>query len=315
MKILFAGTPEFSASALAALLDAGHEIVGVLTQPDRPAGRGMQLMPSPVKRLAMMQGLPILQPVTLKDYAVQEQLAALHPEVMIVAAYGLILPRAILELPRYGCLNIHASLLPRWRGAAPIQRALLAGDKETGITIMQMDEGLDTGPMLLKSVCPIQPQDTAGSLHDKLAALGAQAIVTALQRLQSGELVGETQDEAQACYAAKLGKAEAQLNWIQCASEVERAIRGYNPYPGAWTVLRGQVIKIWRARVHSGIQSAPGRIVHVGRDQLWVACGEGGLALEVLQRPNAKALPVEQFLRGMPLDCGEMFALPSVQPC
>ena len=237
MKILFAGTPQFAATALHTLLTQGFDVVAVLTQPDRAAGRGMQQAASPVKQLALAHGLPVLQPSSLKQVAPQQQLAAYGADVMVVAAYGLILPPEVLQLPRHGCLNIHASLLPRWRGAAPIQRAILAGDAASGITIMQMDAGLDTGDMLLSLPCPITPHDDAQSLHDKLAALGAQAIVSALHELAAGHLIGVVQDEAQVTYAAKLSKAEAQIDWTQDATSIARAVRAYNPYPGAYSVL------------------------------------------------------------------------------
>ena len=230
MKILFAGTPQFAASALAALLGE-HQVAAVLTQPDRPAGRGMVLTPSPVKQLALQHGLAVLQPTTLRTEEAQHAIAALDADVMVVAAYGLILPKAVLQLPRYGCLNIHASLLPRWRGAAPIPRAILAGDSETGITIMQMDEGLDTGDMLLRRICPIAPDDTAQTLHDKLAGIGADSILEALRLLQEHRLTPVKQDGAAATYAAKLLKSEAQIDWRQDARQIERAVRAFNPFP------------------------------------------------------------------------------------
>ena len=306
MKIIFAGTPHFAAAALQALLDAGHEVVAVLTQPDRPAGRGMQLQPSPVKQLAEQHALPVWQPQTLKQPEIQQQLAALSADVMVVAAYGLILPPAVLAAPRFGCLNIHASLLPRWRGAAPIQRALLAGDAETGITIMQMDAGLDTGAMLLKKSTPITPADDAQTLHDRLAELGAAAIVEALRSLP--DLAAEAQDEARATYAAKLNKAEAQLDWSLTAAQLERAVRGYHPVPVAHTVIRDTPVKIWRARLADGgaaFSAEPGTIVSVDKRGIGVACGTGVLWLEILQRPGGKALPASQFVQGFPLQAGE----------
>ena len=304
MKIIFAGTPHFAASALAALLQK-HQIVAVLTQPDRPAGRGMQLAASPVKQLALQHGLPVLQPTTLKHADIQSELARFTADVMVVAAYGLILPQAVLELPRHGCLNIHASLLPRWRGAAPIQRAILAGDSETGITIMQMDVGLDTGDMLLKKICPIVAQDNATTLHDKLATLGAQAIVEALGLLERGKLAPVPQDNAQATYAAKLAKIEAQIDWTHDAASIARAVRAYNPFPVATITLNSTPIKIWQASVRNDLAGNPGTVLAVEKDGIVVACGQGALRLEILQRPNAKALPAAQFVQGFAVHVGE----------
>lgn len=284
-----------------------HEMVAVLTQPDRPAGRGMQLAPSPVKQLALRHGIPVMQPLTLRAAEVQQQLAALQAEVMVVAAYGLILPLAVLQMPRLGCLNIHASLLPRWRGAAPIQRAILAGDSETGITIMQMDEGLDTGAMLLKKSCVIDVRDTAQALHDKLAILGAQAIVEVLSKLDQGCLAGVTQDASQATYAAKLVKAEAELDWTQSAAHLERAIRAYNPVPVAYSSLHGTTIKIWQARMAEAGQGDAGTVLSVDKNGIQVACGQGALCLEVLQRPNGKSLPASQFVQGFMIKAGDRF--------
>lgn len=306
MKIIFAGTPQFAASALAALLEE-HQIVAVLTQPDRPSGRGMQLTASPVKQLALQHGLPVLQPATLKTEEAQQAISALGADVMVVAAYGLILPKAVLQMPRYGCLNIHASLLPRWRGAAPIQRAILAGDAETGITIMQMDEGLDTGDMLLKKTCSIAANDTAQTLHDKLAELGAQAIVHAMRELEEGKLRPEQQDAQQATYAAKLNKSEAQLDWRMDAAQLERAVRGYFPFPVAHALFGETPVRILRAGLTEGKDAAPGTVIAVSKEQIVVACGNGALALEVLQKPGGKALPVAQFIQGFPIKAGDHF--------
>ncbi|HAF45299.1 MAG: methionyl-tRNA formyltransferase [Sideroxydans sp. GWF2_59_14] len=304
MKIIFAGTPQFAADALAAL-SKEHQVVAVLTQPDRPSGRGMQLTASPVKQLALQLALPVLQPATLKNEETQQELAAFGAELMVVAAYGLILPKAVLQLPRYGCLNIHASLLPRWRGAAPIQRAILAGDAETGITIMQMDEGLDTGAMLLKTACPITAEDTAETLHDKLAGMGAQAIVTTLRELEKGKLHPQIQDSEKATYAAKLSKAEAQLDWTRSAAELERAVRGYFPFPIAYTQFGETPIKILKAAIGEGSSAIPGTVLAVDKETIHVACGNGALALKVLQKPGGKALPVAQFVQGFPLKVGD----------
>jgi methionyl-tRNA formyltransferase len=248
VKIIFAGTPHFAASALEALLKE-HQVAAVLTQPDRPSGRGMQLTASPVKLLALAHGIPVLQPESLKNEQAQSDIKALDADVMVVAAYGLILPKAVLELPRLGCLNIHASLLPRWRGAAPIQRAILAGDADTGITIMQMDVGLDTGDMLLTRRCPIEAHDNAQTLHDKLAALGAASIVEALNLLSNNALTPVVQDNEAACYAAKLLKGEALIDWTQDAVQIERAVRAYNPFPVCQAKFNEVVLKLWQAEV------------------------------------------------------------------
>lgn len=306
MKIIFAGTPQFAADALAALL-IQHEVVAVLTQPDRPAGRGMQLTASPVKQLAEQHSIPVLQPPSLKSAEIQQQLAEYKADVMIVAAYGLILPLSVLQMPRHGCLNIHASLLPRWRGAAPIQRAILAGDESSGITIMQMDEGLDTGDMLLKKTCPIMPADTAQTMLEKLSKLGAEAIVEALQKMQQGLLLAQAQDSAQASYAAKLNKAEAQLNWTQEAQQLARAVRGYNPFPIAYATFRNTPLKIWQSAAIEDVEGEPGVVVAIDNRGIVVACGRGALCLEVLQRPNGKALPFKQFLQGFAITAGDRF--------
>ncbi|QQN49388.1 methionyl-tRNA formyltransferase [Stutzerimonas balearica] len=289
MRIVFAGTPEFAAQHLEALLQAGYQVVAVYTQPDRPAGRGQKLMPSPVKQLALQHGLPVMQPATLRDAEAQHALAALQPDLMVVVAYGLILPQAVLDTPRLGCINSHASLLPRWRGAAPIQRAIEAGDSESGVTVMQMEAGLDTGPMLLKVSTPIGPSDTGGSLHDRLAALGAQAVVEAVARLQAGALPGERQDDTYATYAHKLSKDEARLDWQRPAAELERLVRAFNPWPICHSSLAGDVLKVHAARLAPG-QGEPGRILAVGKDGLTVACGTGALQLTRLQLPGGKPL-------------------------
>jgi len=289
MRIVFAGTPEFAAQHLEALLQAGYQVVAVYTQPDRPAGRGQKLMPSPVKQLALQRGLPVMQPATLRDAEAQHALAALQPDLMVVVAYGLILPQAVLDTPRLGCINSHASLLPRWRGAAPIQRAIEAGDSESGVTVMQMEAGLDTGPMLLKVSTPIGPSDTGGSLHDRLAALGAQAVVEAVARLQAGALPGERQDDTLATYAHKLSKDEARLDWQRPAAELERLVRAFNPWPICHSSLAGDVLKVHAARLVPG-QGEPGRILAAGKDGLTVACGTGALQLTRLQLPGGKPL-------------------------
>jgi len=307
LKIIFAGTPVFAAQALKALLDKQFEIVAVLTQPDRPSGRGMQLKPSPVKQLALEHGLVVLQPQSLKEADIQNQLASFKADLMIVAAYGLILPKAVLQIPRLGCWNIHASLLPRWRGAAPIQRAILAGDQQTGITIMQMDVGLDTGEMLLKKECSITPSDTSETLFDKLAVLGANAIIEALTLHQENKIQVVAQDNDLACYASKLSKEESQIDWSKSAQEIARNVRGYNPFPGAASVLNETPLKIWQASVYEGKTGEPGEVVQVEKNTLVVSCGEGALSLEVIQKPNAKALPATQFLQGFTVKAGDRF--------
>jgi methionyl-tRNA formyltransferase len=306
VKIIFAGTPHFAASALAALLKE-HQIVAVLTQPDRPSGRGMQLTASPVKQLALQHGLTVLQPESLKTEQAGQAIAELGADVMVVAAYGLILPVAVLELPRYGCLNIHASLLPRWRGAAPIQRAILAGDNETGITIMQMDVGLDTGDMLLRQACPIEADDNAQTLHDKLALLGAASILEALRLLQENRLTPVVQDNNAACYAPKLLKSEAMIDWRQDAEQIARAVRAYNPFPVCQSKLNDVVLKVWQAEVYPDQHGKPGEVLSVDRLGITVACGKGALQLLVLQRPGGKAQPAAQFMQAMPVNAGEFF--------
>jgi len=305
MRVIFAGTPEFAARALAALIAAGHDIPLVLTQPDRPAGRGMKPSPSAVKQLALQHGLPVAQPLSLNEPEIQAVLAQADADVMVVAAYGLLLPQAVLDIPRRGCLNIHASLLPRWRGAAPIQRALLAGDRETGITIMQMDQGLDTGAMLLRARLAIADDDTAQTLHDKLAVLGAETIVQALDGL--ADLKPEAQDEAQATYAAKLSKSEALLDWNRSAQELERAVRAYNPFPVACARLDGEPIKIWKAAALAQNAGAPGEIARADRDGILVGCGSGALLVEEVQKAGGKRLSAAQFLTGNPLRPGQRF--------
>lgn len=297
MKIIFAGTPEFAAVALQALHQAGFDIPLVLTQPDRPAGRGMQLQASPVKQYALDNGLPVAQPVSLRldgkypdvARAAHEQLRATPHDVMVVAAYGLILPRSVLDIPRLGCINSHASLLPRWRGAAPIQRAVEAGDSESGVTVMRMEAGLDTGPMLLKSVTPIGAEDTGGTLHDRLAELGPPAVLQAIAGLAAGTLHGEIQDDRLATYAHKLNKDEARIDWTRPAVELERLIRAFNPWPVCHSTLDGEALKVLAGGVAEG-EGAPGEILAASKDGLIVATGAGALCLTRLQLPGGKAL-------------------------
>ncbi|MBI3145552.1 MAG: methionyl-tRNA formyltransferase [Pseudogulbenkiania sp.] len=297
MKLIFAGTPEFAAAALQALLDAGHDIPLVLTQPDRPAGRGMKLKPSPVKALALQHGLRVEQPLTLKTPEAQALIAEVGAEVMVVAAYGLLLPQAVLDLPAKGCLNIHASLLPRWRGAAPIQRALLAGDAESGITIMQMDVGLDTGTMLSVYPRAIAADETAATLHDRLAEAGAQAIVDTLARL--AQISPLPQPEEGVTYAQKLTKAEAEVDWTRPAADIARAIRAYNPVPGAFTRLDGEPLKLWQAEAEEG-SGDPGTVLAADAGGVRVAAGSGVVRLTQLQAAGGKRLAARDFVAGRP---------------
>ena len=304
MKVIFAGTPEFAALALQALLAAGHTVPLVLTQPDRPAGRGMQLLPSAVKRLAQERGLALYQPDRLKDPASHGPLRDAAADLMVVAAYGLILPQPVLDLPRLGCLNIHASLLPRWRGAAPIQRAIAAGDAETGITIMRMDAGLDTGPMLLRRALPIGAADTAATLHDTLALLGAETIVAALANLET--LVATPQQDDGATYAAKIDKREAALDWRQPAQQLDRQVRAFNPFPVATTILNGVPLKVWSAALAPG-GGTPGTVLDVDDGGIVVACGSGALRLTELQKQGGKRLGAKDFLNGFTVAPGAAF--------
>ncbi|MBL8426727.1 MAG: methionyl-tRNA formyltransferase [Dechloromonas sp.] len=308
MKLIFAGTPEFAAQALSAIVAAGHEVALVLTQPDRPAGRGMALQPSAVKKVALAHGIEVFQPLTLKDAEAQAKIAAVGAEVMVVAAYGLILPQAVLDMPRFGCLNIHGSLLPRWRGAAPIQRALLAGDAETGVCIMQMEAGLDTGPVLLRGAFPIEASDTTASLHDRLAELGARLCVEALGKLP---LPAEPQPSVGVTYAHKIEKAEAVIDWSKSAAELDRHIRAFNPFPGAQASFGGgQTVKLWLATPVAGNGPA-GSVLAVDKKQVVIACGAGALAVSELQKAGGKRLPVQQFLAGHPLKVGDRFDIPA----
>ena len=298
MRVIFAGTPEFAAQALTAILAAGHHVPLVLTQPDRPAGRGMKLQPSAVKQLALTHNLPVFQPDRLKDPATHDPIRAARADIMVVAAYGLILPQAVLDMPRYGCLNIHASLLPRWRGAAPIQRAIEAGDEETGVTIMQMDAGLDTGAMLLAEALKVGAGETAGELHDRLATLGARLIVEALA--QRDALAPVAQPPSGVTYAAKISKAEAQLDWAQPADVLARKIRAFNPFPGATLTLAGEPVKVWRAEAVAGTGN-PGQILAAEADGIIIATSHGALRLTELQKPGGRRLTSAEFLQSRKL--------------
>ncbi len=306
MKIIFAGTPEFAATALAALHAAGHEVVLVLTQPDRPSGRGMQLHVAPVKQFALDHQIPVLQPLSLRlDGKYPEQAQQAHDQlnntphdVMVVAAYGLILPPSVLMIPRLGCLNIHASLLPRWRGAAPIHRAIEAGDEKTGISIMQMDSGLDTGAVMSMKSIPIDPSDTTASLHDKLAILGGEMIVEALQKLADNHLTPTPQPLVGVTYAAKISKEEAALDLRQSAVTLERKIRALNPAPGAIATINGAAMKVWRARVAGVPVSATIGQVIIDGPHLYMKCGEEALEIIELQKPGGKRMAVTEFLKG-----------------
>jgi methionyl-tRNA formyltransferase len=322
MRLIFAGTPVFASAALAAIIRAGHEAALVLTRVDKPAGRGQKVQPSPVKALALTHGLPVWQPATLRDDAARQRLADVDADVMVVAAYGMILPPAILAVPRLGCLNIHASLLPRWRGAAPIQRAIEAGDHETGITIMQMDAGLDTGPMLMAQALPIASDDTAGQLHDRLAGLGAALIVRALDALAAGQLTPVAQPEAGVTYAHKILKPQARIDWTEAATTIADRVRAFDPFPGCVASLPAagempgvptappELLKVWRARAlpsaeHAGLR--PGTLVPIATGRVLVACGQGMLELLEVQRPGGRRLTVAQWLQAAPLAPGARF--------
>lgn len=303
MNIIFAGTPDFSVAPLAALLKTEHKVIAVYTQPDRPAGRGRKLTASPVKQLAQEQSIPVYQPKNFKEETDLSQLEGLDADLMVVVAYGLLLPQRVLDAPRLGCINIHASLLPRWRGAAPIQRSILAGDDETGITIMQMEAGLDTGPMLLKKNCPIGPEDTGGSLHDRLSPLGAEALLQALPGIADGSMNAETQDDSNAVYASKLEKSEAVMDWTRSANELCRQVRAFNPWPVAQTVYEGKVLRIWDAvNLDGGDGALPGDVLYCAKEGVDVATGEGLLRIRTLQAPGKRAMSAADFLNAHTLD-------------
>jgi methionyl-tRNA formyltransferase len=305
MNLVFAGTPEFAVPALRALLGSGHTLLAVYTQPDRPAGRGRKLAMGPVKQFALARGLAVRQPATLRTEAEAAALRALSPEAMIVIAYGLILPAPILAIPTFGCINVHASLLPRWRGAAPIQRAIEAGDSVTGVTIMQMDAGLDTGPMLARAETPIEATDTAASLHDRLSGLGGRLLVETLARLVGGDVAPQAQDAAHATYAAKLKKDEALLDWHADAELLARRVRAFNPWPVAHTSLDDRMLRIWQAQAEApGARGVPGTVLAADPDGIRVQCGDGVLRITLLQLEGGKTLDARAFLNGRPLPAG-----------
>jgi len=301
LKIVFAGTPDFAAAHLKHLLDnTDHQIIAVYSQPDRPAGRGKKLKPSPVKHVALEANIPVFQPQSLKSEDAQQQLANLGADLMVVVAYGLILPMAVLLTPRLGCINVHASILPRWRGAAPIQRAIEAGDEKTGVTIMQMDEGLDTGDMLVKAYCQIDAYETGGSLHDKLISVGAPALIQVIDLLETGQAQPESQIDEDSCYATKIDKAELQINWHQGAKAIERKIRAFNPFPVCFTQLGDDRIKVWAATAKNQQRGKPGEIIAINKEAMTVSCTDGALDIQTIQLPGKKAMTIAELLNGRP---------------
>jgi len=301
-RVVFAGTPEFARESLTALLASGIRPLAVLTQPDRPAGRGKKLQASAVRKFAGQHGLRVLQPASLRPAQVVDELIAIDADLFIVAAYGLLLPQSVLDIPRIACINVHASLLPRWRGAAPIQAAILAGDDKTGISLMQMEAGLDTGPVYAASSIDIGELETAGELHDRLARLGGELLVQNIEAIVSGACLAKKQNESEATHAAKIKSADAELNWQQTAVELQRTVRAYNPVPGAWTTLQGERLKCWRAEAIDGNGNVPGTVVGSGVDGILVACGEGILRITELQRPGRKRVNAAELAGQLDLD-------------
>lgn len=305
MRIIFAGTPAFAAESLQALIDAKHEVVAVYTQPDRPAGRGRKLTPSPVKSIALAHNIDVEQPLNFKAEENREKLASYHADLMIVVAYGLLLPQSVLDIPKLGCINVHASLLPRWRGAAPIQRAILAGDEETGIGIMQMEAGLDTGPVLLEARCPILQDDTTASLHDRLADLGAKTLIESLKDIASLIANAQPQDDAAMSYAKKITKSEALIEWTSLAEEIDRQIRAFNPWPIAQTQWQNQIMRIWSARqIENNTSANPGTVIAVSPEGIDVATGKNALRITELQLPGKRAMSTQDFLNANTLEVG-----------
>jgi len=308
IRTVFMGTPEFALPTLEGLLNAGVNLVGVFTQPDRPSGRGKLLTPPPVKQLAMARGIPVYQPLKLRLPEVVETLRTLSPDLIVVVAYGQILPKSVLDIPRYGCINVHASLLPKYRGAAPINKAIIDGETETGVTTMVMDVGLDTGDMLVKHTTRIAPDETAGELHDRLALLGREAMTETLKQLCAGTLVREQQNDALSCYAPMLKKEDGRLDWTRSAVQLHNQVRGLDPWPGAYTFLAGEPLKLTRTRpLGEAHTAAPGTVLATSRDGVHIACGQGVLSIGELQLPGRRRLPAADFLRGCPLPAGTCF--------
>jgi len=299
VRVIFAGTPDFAATHLQAILeDDRYQLVAIYTQPDRPAGRGKKITQSPVKKLALANDIQLEQPASLTDIKTQETIARLEADVLIVVAYGLILPQAVLDIPRLGCINVHGSILPKWRGAAPIQRAIEAGDRETGVTVMQMDVGLDTGPMLTTSQCTIDDKETSASLYSKLAVLGAQALINTLEKMRSGTAVGIAQDSTQSSYADKIAKQESLIDWSASVTEIERRVRAFNPFPAAYSLVNGQRIKIWLASADSrDYHGVPGEILSADKDGLLVKCGNGALLISTIQLAGKPKMCVSEALK------------------
>lgn len=308
MRIVFMGTPDFSVPVLDALVTAGHQVVGVVTQPDKPKGRGKAVLMTPVKEKALEYEIPVYQPVKVRDPEFVEVLKGLEPEIMVVVAFGQILPKSVLDIPKYGCVNVHASLLPRYRGAAPIQWVVIDGEKESGVTTMMMDVGLDTGDMLEKAVVVLEPDETGGSLHDKLSALGAELIVSTLQKIEDGTIVRTPQTDENTCYAKMLNKSMGDIDWTMDAAAIERLIRGLNPWPSAYTKWTGKTLKIWKAEVlENEYDGVPGEVVYTDKNSLLVKTGKGTLALKELQPEGKKRMEIDAFLRGYPVELHTVF--------
>ena len=294
-NVIFAGTPDFAVASLKALVELGITPIVVLTQPDRPAGRGKRLSASPVKQFAEDLGIPVLQPKTLRDASVVAELEAMQPDLMVVAAYGLLLPQNVLDIPRAGCVNVHASLLPRWRGAAPIQAALLAGDEETGVCLMSIEAGLDTGPVYSSDAITINDDETAGELHDRLAKLGGRVLAQHVKEIAAGKLEAIAQDDSRATYAGKIATADAAIDWRRSARDIDRQVRAFNPVPGAWFMHGDERIKCWRAKPVAGVDAPPGTVVVAAQEGVVVACGDGALSMESLQRPGKRTVTAGEF--------------------